>query len=144
MGQVLLIAAVFLSAVVGKGWSGTLAVVAYTVGASLVTLGLLLLVRAAIQLGTSLTPFPAPRTGQRVVMTGAFALVRHPMYGGGILIAVGWTIIFASVLGLGLTLVLAIFLGLKARREEVWLSERLDGYEAYSRKTRRRLLPFIH
>lgn len=144
MGQVLLIAAVFLSAVVGKGWSGTLAVVAYTVGASLVTLGLLLLVTAAIQLGTSLTPFPAPRTGQRVVMTGAFALVRHPMYGGGILIAVGWTIIFASVLGLGLTLVLAIFLGLKARREEVWLSERLDGYEAYRRKTRRRLLPFIH
>ena len=144
MGQVPPIAAVFLSAIVGRGWSGTLAVVAHIVGVSLLTLGFLLLITAAIQLGTSLTPLPAPRTGQRVVTTGAFALVRHPMYGGGTLIAVGWTIIFASVLGLGLTPVLAIFLALKARREEVWLSERLDGYEAYSRKTRRRLLPFIY
>ena len=115
-----------------------------TLGGTLFALGLLLLATAGLQLGTSLTPFPAPREDQQLTTTGAFALVRHPMYGGGILIALGWTIIFASVVGLGLTLVLALFLDLKARREEVWLSEGLDGYEAYQERTRRKLLPFVY
>lgn len=143
-GQVLLIVAVFLSALVGRGWGSGYAVAADAVGATLLALGLLLLVSAGLQLGASLTPFPAPRAGQKLTTTGPYALARHPMYGGGILIALGWTIIFASIIGLGLTLALALFLDLKARREEVWLSERLDDYEAYRKRTPRKLLPFIY
>ena len=143
-GQILLVSAVFLSALVGRGWSSGYAVAAYTVGVTLFALGLLLLAIAGLQLGTSLTPFPAPREDQQLTTTGAFALVRHPMYGGGILIALGWTIVFASVVGLGLTLVLAIFLDLKARREEVWLNESLDDYDVYRKRTPRKLLPFIY
>lgn len=85
-------AAVFLSALAGRGWSGMPAIVAYVVGATMLALGLLLLVTAALQLGTSLTPFPAPKADE-ITTTGTFALVRHPMYGGGILVALGWTII---------------------------------------------------
>lgn len=144
MGQILLIAAVFLSALVGRGWSSGYAVAAYTLGGTLFALGLLLLATAGLQLGTSLTPFPVPREGQQLTTTGAFALVRHPMYGGGILIALGWTIIFASLIGLGLTIVLAIFLDLKARREEVWLGESLDDYDAYRKRTPAKLLPFVY
>lgn len=143
-GQILLIAAVFLSALVGRGWSGGYAVAAYAIGTTLLALGLVLLASAGLRLGASLTPFPTPREGQQLTTAGAYALARHPMYGGGILIALGWTIIFASVVGLGLTLVLAIFLDLKARREEVWLSESLDDYDAYRIRTPRRLLPFIY
>jgi protein-S-isoprenylcysteine O-methyltransferase Ste14 len=143
-GQILLVSAVFLSALVGRGWSSDYAVAAYTLGGTLFALGLLLLATAGLQLGTSLTPFPAPREDQQLTTTGAFALVRHPMYGGGILIALGWTIVFASVVGLGLTLVLAIFLDLKARREEVWLNESLDDYDVYRKRTPRKLLPFIY
>jgi protein-S-isoprenylcysteine O-methyltransferase Ste14 len=40
--------------------------------------------------------------------------------------------------------VLAVFLDLKARREEAWLGERLDGYEAYRERTPRKLVPFIY
>jgi protein-S-isoprenylcysteine O-methyltransferase Ste14 len=143
-GQVLLIAAVFLSALVGRGWSGSYAVAAYAVGTTLLALGILLLASAGLRLGTSLTPFPAPRADQTLATTGAYALARHPMYGGGILIALGWTIIFASVVGFGLTLALAIFLDVKARREEVWLNERFPGYETYRRRTPRKLLPFVY
>jgi protein-S-isoprenylcysteine O-methyltransferase Ste14 len=143
-GQALLIAAVFLSAAVGRGWSGGYAVAAYAVGTTLLALGLLLLASAGLQLGSSLTPFPTPRAGQKLTTTGPYALARHPMYGGGILIALGWTIIFASVIGLGLTLALALFLDLKSRREEIWLSERLGDYEAYRKRTPRKLLPFIY
>jgi protein-S-isoprenylcysteine O-methyltransferase Ste14 len=144
VGQALLMAGVFLSAFVGRGWSGGYAVGAYVAGGTLLALGALLLVAAALQLGSSLTPFPAPRPAQGLVTSGAYRLVRHPMYGGGILIACGWTIVFATFTGLGLTLALALFLALKARREEVWLGERLEGYEAYRQQTRRMLLPFVY
>jgi protein-S-isoprenylcysteine O-methyltransferase Ste14 len=104
---------------------------------------LLLLVAAALQLGTSLTPFPAPKADE-LTTTGAFALVRHPMYGGGALIALGWTISFPSIIGLALMLVLVVFLDLKSRREEIWLRDRYDGYASYCAKTPHKLLPFIY
>lgn len=143
VAQVLLIAGVFLASLVGRGWSGDYAILAYVVGGVLLGLGLLLLVGAALQLGTSLTPFPTPKA-EEVTTTGAFALVRHPMYGGGVLIALGWTVIFASVVGLALTVVLVLFLDLKSRREEVWLRDRYEDYEAYSEQTPHKLIPFIY
>lgn len=143
-GQLLLTAAVFLSAFAGEGWAGGYAVAGLVVGGLLLGLGLLLLAWAGLRLGSSLTPFPAPRTDQTVKTNGPYALVRHPMYGGGILVALGWSIIFATVPGLVLTVVLALFLDLKARREEAWLRERLDGYDDYCRHTPRKLLPFIY
>ncbi len=117
---------------------------ALTIGGFLFVLGLLLLAWAGLRLGSSLTPFPAPRTDQTLKTAGPYALVRHPMYGGGILIALGWSTIFTSLVGLVLTVVLAVFLDLKARREEAWLSERLDGYTDYRTRTPHKLLPFIY
>lgn len=144
--QLVLIAAVLLSALVGRGWSRSYAPAAYAVGGVLLALGLLLLVAAGLELGRSLTPLPAPRTDPTLslVTTGPYALARHPMYGAGILFALGWTIVFASVLGLVLTVALALLLRLKARREELWLSERYAGYGAYRQRTRRLLLPFVY
>ena len=143
-GQVVLIAAVFASAALGRGWHGGYGVAARAVGGALLASGLALLVAAAVQLGAALTPFPAPRAGQELQTGGAFALARHPMYGGGILIALGWTILFASLVGLLCTAALALFLAVKARREEAWLVERVPGYGEYCRRTRRRLLPFVY
>ena len=140
----MLIASVLLSALVGRGWGGSYAVAAYIAGGTLGALGLLLLGVAALQLRTALTPFPAPRAGKGLTTTGVFALVRHPMYGGGILIAFGWSIVFATVAGLVLTVALALFADLKARREEVWLTECFDEYEAYCEQTPRRLIPFVY
>jgi protein-S-isoprenylcysteine O-methyltransferase Ste14 len=142
--QVVLIAAVFPSALSGHGWSGLARVIAYACGGTLLALGLGMLIAGAAQLGKALTPLPAPKREGDVVSSGVYRLVRHPMYGGGLLIALGWTIIFATVLGLVLTIVLAVFLDLKSRREEQWLVEQLRGYEDYRRATPHRLLPFIY
>lgn len=142
--QVVLIAAVLLAGFAGHGWSGTSRVVADAVGGALLALGLGMLVAGAARLGTALTPLPAPKREDDVVSTGIYRLVRHPMYGGGLLIALGWTILFATWLGLALTAVLAVFLDLKSRREELWLVEQLRGYEAYRSATPHRLLPFIY
>ena len=70
--QIGLIATVLLSALVGLGWPDPLEPVARTVGAVLMALGLLLLVVCAHQLGSSLTPLPAPRAGQQLTTGGLY------------------------------------------------------------------------
>ena len=144
LGQMLLIAAVLLSALAGRSWTGGPAAAAITIGGVLIALGVLMLAWAARHLGASLTPFPAPRARQGAKTTGPYALVRHPMYGAVILLTLGWTIVFATVTGLVLTVALAVLLDLKSRREEAWLLERVDGYEGYFRRTPRRFLPFVY
>ena len=142
--QIGLIAAILLSALVGLGWPDPLEPVARTVGAVLMALGLLLLVVGAHQLGSSLTPLPAPRAGQQLTTGGLYRHVRHPMYGGGILIALGWTTFFASPVGLGLTVILVLFVALKAHREELWLVEHYPEYADYRQRTPRKFIPLVY
>lgn len=141
--QVILMAAILLSALVGLEWPGSLEPVAYAVGALLIVLGAGLLVAGGVGLGSALTPFPAPRGGKELQTAGVYGLVRHPMYGGGILFALGWSAIFASVVGLVLTVLLAVFAELKSRREEQWLEASHPGYDDYRRRTRHRFIPFV-
>jgi protein-S-isoprenylcysteine O-methyltransferase Ste14 len=143
-GQFVLLAAIALSALVGVGWSGSLEPVAIVVGIALMAAGGALVVLGGVQLGSSLTPFPLPRPGGEMSATGVYALARHPMYGGGILIALGWSILFGSVVGLVLTLLLAVFFELKARREEEWLVGHYPEYDAYRERTPRKLLPWVY
>jgi protein-S-isoprenylcysteine O-methyltransferase Ste14 len=142
--QGLLIAAVLLSALLGLGWPDGLELAASIVGGLFMALGALLLVVGALQLGSSLTPLPAPRAGQELSTSGLYGRARHPMYGGGILIALGWSTIFGSPVGLVLTVLLALFLELKARREEIWLLDRYPAYAEYRERTPRKFIPFLY
>ena len=112
-------------------------------GAVLIGAGGVLAVRGIVDLGGNLTPFPKPRGGAGLVDTGAYGLVRHPIYGGLILGAFGWGLLTASPASLAGAAILLGFFDLKSRREEAWLVERLDGYERYRDRTRR-LLPWLY
>lgn len=145
VGQAILLCAIALSALVGLGWpGGGWQVLGDALSALLLALGALLLVGGGIELGPALTPFPAPRGATALATGGLYARARHPIYGGAILIAFGWSTYFASVAGVALSILLAIFFELKSRREEDWLTERLPGYAAYRRRVRRRFLPFVY
>lgn len=141
--QGLLIAAVLVSAILDVGWPGSLAPVAYVAGGLLIALSAVLLGVGGVGLGAALTPFPVPRPGEELRTTGIYARARHPMYGGVLLFALGWSAIFATVAGLVLTAGVALFLELKSRREERWLEERHPGYADYRRHVRRRFIPFV-
>jgi protein-S-isoprenylcysteine O-methyltransferase Ste14 len=143
--QIVLLTAIFLSALVGLGWPSWLAPLAYAVGGLLIVAGSGMLAAGggALAQVSAVTPFPAPRTDSGLQTSGIYRLVRHPMYGGGILIALGWSMIFATIAGLVLTIVLAVFADLKARREELWLEQTFAGYAEYRRHTRRRLIPLV-
>jgi protein-S-isoprenylcysteine O-methyltransferase Ste14 len=144
--QLVLIAAVLLSPLVAHSRPHGYAPAEYAVGGVLLALGLLLLVAAGLELGSSLTPLPAPRTDPTLslVTNGPYARARHPMYGAAILFALGWAIVFDSIAGLAFAVALAVLLDLKARREELWLTERYPAYETYRQRTRHRLLPFVY
>lgn len=142
--QVILLAGLAASALVGLEWPDGLQAAAYAAGGALIALGLLLVVAGGIQLGSSLTPFPAPRPGSELETAGLYRRARHPMYGGGMLVAIGWSIMFATVVGAALTGALVVLFELKARREEAWLVEHYPGYAEYRHGTRRRFLPFVY
>ncbi|MBI2782456.1 MAG: isoprenylcysteine carboxylmethyltransferase family protein [Chloroflexi bacterium] len=98
---------------------------------------------AELRRAKALTAVPHPLPGATLVERGPYRFVRHPIYGGLILGALGLAVItpwpgtFAAV---GL---LAVVLDLKRRREEAWLGDRYPGYAAYRGRTRA-LIPFLY
>ena len=102
-----------------------------------------LLLAGALTLGRSLRPSPRPRAGAHLVRTGVYALVRHPIYAGLILAAVGYALLRLSIWhGVGVVILFAFF-DLKARREEAYLAERYPDYAVYRRRVRR-LIPWVY
>jgi protein-S-isoprenylcysteine O-methyltransferase Ste14 len=126
----------------GPDWSGLPRLAGMVGGIALIVVGLVLAIRGVVDLGGAMTPLPRPRDDAELVQTGAYALARHPIYGGLILVAFGWAILRASVIAIGMAAALAAFFGLKSVREERWLEARYPGYAAYRARTRR-FIPWI-
>lgn len=112
-------------------------------GASLMAAGALIALTASLSLGRALTPLPYPREGSHLVETGPYALVRHPIYSGVLLLALGWAFWTRGALTFGYALVLFALLDAKSRREERWLGARFSGYVRYRRRVRK-LIPFVY
>ena len=104
--------------------------------------GLALFIGGVIALGSSLTPFPRPSDGSTLRSGGAYRLVRHPIYGGLLLVAFGWSLGLSPV-ALLVSAVLAILLELKSRYEETLLVERYPEYRAYRGRVRWRFVPGV-
>ena len=82
--------------------------------------------------------------GQRVIETGIYAMVRHPMYTGFIFFITGVNIWLGTYLSLLLSLVfLAIALKSRISIEEKTLLKDLNGYDEYCKKVKYRIIPFL-
>jgi protein-S-isoprenylcysteine O-methyltransferase Ste14 len=113
------------------------------VGGALVGAGVVLLAAARVAMGRSFTVLPEPRPGGELVTRGPFRLVRHPVYLGALLCFAGGSL-FRGWVGLGLTGILALLWGAKARAEERNLGRRFPEYAGYRRRVRYRLVPFVY
>jgi len=80
---------------------------------------------------------------QRVIDTGPYAHVRHPMYAGAVWIFVGMPLALGSWWSLGLVVPLLAVLVWRLLDEEKILQRDLPGYAEYMRRVRFRLVPFI-
>lgn len=89
-----------------------------------------------------LTPLPYPVDDNRLVVTGVYRLVRHPLYSAVLLAFSGWTIFALSLSHLAMTVAAWLFFRYKASKEEAWLTERHPEYPDYARTTGRFLPRF--
>ncbi len=141
--QLVLFALTALAGTAGPAWSGVARLVSAALGGLLIVSGGVLAARGLLDLRHQLSPFPRPLAGARLVDGGAYRLVRHPIYGGIVIAALGWGLATASPAAVLATAVLFGFFELKSRREEIWLERDVAGYAAYRRRTRR-MLPWLH
>jgi protein-S-isoprenylcysteine O-methyltransferase Ste14 len=81
--------------------------------------------------------------GQKVISTGPYAVVRHPMYGGAFIYLVGMPISLGSWWGLLPILLMMPALIWRLFDEEQFLKKKLPGYAEYCEKVRFRLIPFV-
>ena len=140
--QALLLAITVVTGLLGPAWAGPIRIATSLLGAVLIAGGLLLAARGLRDLRDALTPLPYPRANAELVETGVYRLVRHPIYGGLVLAAVGLGLLTASPASIVSAFALWGFFELKSRREEAWLEARFAGYAAYRARTRR-LIPWI-
>lgn len=82
-----------------------------------------------------------PERGQHVIDTGPYALVRHPMYSGSILVHIGTALLLGSWIGLAMASVLVALLGTRVVLEERLLRQGLPGYGDYTARVRWRMIP---
>ncbi len=78
---------------------------------------------------------------QTVISTGPYAFVRHPMYFGMLFLFPGMALLLGSWWGVVVAFVLVLLLCARIPLEEKVLRAGLDGYDAYTRRVRYRLLP---
>ena len=81
--------------------------------------------------------------GHRVVSTGPYAMVRHPMYAGAVAFFIGTPLLLGSWWGLAVAPALIVLLSVRALLEERTLADELPGYRDYAARVRYRLVPGI-
>ena len=94
------------------------------------------------RLGHQLTPFPRPTAESSLRQDGAYGYVRHPIYGGALLLIAAWALLSSPLTLVPLALA-GPFLEAKRTREEAWLGDKHPEYAAYRERVPRRFIPFV-
>ncbi|MBP3427432.1 MAG: isoprenylcysteine carboxylmethyltransferase family protein [Clostridia bacterium] len=81
--------------------------------------------------------------GQKVVDTGLYGVVRHPMYAVTLLLFMSMPLVLGSAIGFIVFLAYPAIIAKRIRNEEEVLTEGLAGYAEYKQKVRWRMIPFI-
>jgi protein-S-isoprenylcysteine O-methyltransferase Ste14 len=80
---------------------------------------------------------------QKVITTGPYRIIRHPMYSGGMLLLLSTPFALGSYWALLFAFLLCIVIVIRLLYEEKFLVQNLPGYKDYCVSTRHRLIPFI-
>ena len=100
-------------------------------------IGLVLVLVALLQLKTSLSPFPSPKKGTKLITGGVFVFARHPIYAGILFMAFGISVWLGSGYKLIISVLLYLLFFLKSRYEEQLLQETFPEYVEYKKHTGR-------
>lgn len=95
-----------------------------------------------IALGRNLSPFPRPVYGGKLVTTGMYGFVRHPLYLGVLLGCLGWAFVSLNLPRVFITCILGLFLDAKSESEELFLTAIYPDYAFYQCHVKK-ILPWI-
>ena len=123
------------------GWSSVPTTVP-VVGDILVAVGLGVAMLVVAQNGYAAANITV-ESGQTLVSTGLYGLVRHPMYSGSVIMMVGVPLALDSYWGLVFVIPALVALALRIRDEEEFLQQQLSGYSDYEQQVRYRLVPYV-
>jgi protein-S-isoprenylcysteine O-methyltransferase Ste14 len=123
------------------GWSSVPASISLA-GDVLVAVGLGIAMLVVVQNGYAAVNVTV-ESGQTLVSTGLYGLVRHPMYTGNVVLMLGIPPALGSYWGLLLMIPGMVVLVLRILDEEELLTHELSGYRDYTQKVHYRLLPYV-
>ena len=123
------------------GWSSVPAAVS-VVGDVLVGVGLLIAMITTIQNGYAAANINV-ESGQKVVSTGVYSVVRHPMYFGNVVLMIGIPLALGSYWGLLFVIPGLAVLVTRILDEEKVLTQQLAGYADYAQQVHSRLVPYV-
>lgn len=81
--------------------------------------------------------------GQKVIDTGLYGIIRHPMYTATLLLFLSMPLVLGSLISFFVFLFYPILIVIRIINEERFLEEELDGYKEYKMKVKYRLIPFV-
>lgn len=83
------------------------------------------------------------KEGQKVISTGLYGIVRHPMYFATILLFMAIPLVLGSAIAFVIFLAYPFIIAARIKNEEEVLTRELEGYAEYKEKVKYRMLPFI-
>ena len=83
------------------------------------------------------------QANQKVIDTGLYGIVRHPMYSATLLLFLSMPLVLGSVYSFLIFLAYPFIIAKRIKGEEEFLEKELEGYREYKQKVKYRLIPFI-
>ena len=113
------------------------------IGAAIVFLAAYILYAEVLRENTYLSRTIVVQENQKVIDTGLYGIVRHPMYGVTLLLFLSMPLVLGSIYSFLIFLSYPFIIAKRIKGEEEFLEKELDGYREYKQKVRYRLIPFI-
>ena len=114
-----------------------------TIGAAVIFLASYVLYAEVLRENTYLSRTIEVQENQKVIDTGLYGIVRHPMYSVTLLLFLSMPIVLGSVYSFLIFLMYPFIIAKRIKHEEEFLEKELDGYTEYKNKVKFRLIPFI-
>lgn len=83
------------------------------------------------------------QSGQKVIDTGLYGIVRHPMYSVTVILFLSVPLVLGSAFSFLIFLTYPVIIAKRIKNEEEVLEKGLDGYAAYKKKVKYKLIPFV-
>ena len=113
------------------------------IGATIVFLIAYALYAEVLRENTYLSRTIEVQKNQKVIDTGLYGIVRHPMYSITLLLFLSMPLVLGSIYSFIIFLVYPLIIAKRIKNEEAVLEKELKGYREYKQKVKYRLIPFI-